>query len=172
MVDVEFWLNGPSSKKLSSKRAAALNSPSYFLNGFHILFSLLQSKQLLWQSHLPALCCLFDHSYPHQKHLGLCSLLDESESICLHHQNETLIFAQLLWPWFKCSEKGRISYRAAYAITRTCIHSAWGGQGRERSAASYLSQHPHLALVPPCSKIRTQVYSSQHSLEEPHGSLF
>lgn len=132
-----------------------MNSPSYFLNGFHILFSLLQSKQLLWQPYLPALLSLCDHSYPHRRHLGLHSVLDESESICLHHRNEIpLIFAELSGPWFKCWQKGRISDRAAYAIFRTCTHGTQGGQGRERNAASYLFQHLCLALVPlpPCSK--------------------
>lgn len=158
--------------KLSSKWATLLNPLSYFLNGFHILFSLLQSKQLLWQSYLPAVHSLCDHSYPHRRHLGLHPLLDESESICLHHWNEILlIFAELLGPWFKCWEKGRLSHRAAYAIIRSCSHSTQGDQRRERCVASYLCQHTHLVLVPlpPCSKNpHTQVYSTQCCLEGPH----
>lgn len=66
--------------KLSSKRAKVLNSSSYFLNDFHILFALLQSKQLLWQLYLPAVHSFCDHSYPHRRHLGLQSLLDESRA--------------------------------------------------------------------------------------------
>lgn len=125
-----------------------MNSPSYFLNSFHILFSLLQSKQFLWQLYLPALRSLCDHSYPHQRHLGLHSLLDESESICLHHRNEILLIcAELSRPWFKCWEKGGVSDGAAYAIIRTYIHGTLGVQGRERSSGSYLSQHPCLAPV-------------------------
>lgn len=69
---------------------------------------------------------------------------------------KSLLLQSSQGPGFKCWGKRRISYRAAYAIIRMCIHSAWRRQGRERCVASYLSQHPHLALVPPCSKIHTQ----------------
>lgn len=95
--------------------------------------------------------CIFLHSaacvttHPHWRHLGLRSLLHESESICLHHQNEILfIFAELSGPWFKCWDEGRISYRAAYAIIRTCIHGTQGGAGKGEECG----QLPVPALTP------------------------
>lgn len=140
LLDLEFWWKGPSSMKLSSKRATVLNSPSYFLDGFHILLSLLQSKQLLWQSYLPAVHSLCDHSYPHRRHLGLHFLLDESASICLHHWNEILLIsAELLGLWFKWWEKGRISHRAAYTIIRSCIHSTQWEKSEEGEMRGQLS---------------------------------